>query len=292
MPTEIAAIAEALYAGLPEEFTPARTDAEKAAKKEDRELAASIKALRKPSIGAWAVNQLVRREADQIDQVLTLAQSLRDAAAALDGEELRALTQQRRQLVSALTTRARQLALESGIRLTETVADQVTDTLTAAMLDEGAAAACRTGLLVTTLAATGVDDTDWSAFVALPEAMGTRAKRVDHAGTPALHVVPDNRAVKREAARERLKEAEADVTAAQRAGKNAEKQLRTLNAQQLQIQSRLDELQRQVSVAEEELTILDDQIEDMEAEQTEAAEWLRESTAARDKAKRELDALK
>ena len=67
----------------------------------------------------------MRRETEQIDQVLTVAESLRAAAEALDGAELRALTKQRRQLTSALTTRARQLAREHGTRLTQAVADQV-----------------------------------------------------------------------------------------------------------------------------------------------------------------------
>jgi len=152
-------LAGELYGGLPADFTPQRAAAEKAAKADgDKDLAAAVKNLKKPSVGAWAVNLLVRRETEQIDQVLTLAESLRAAAAALDGAELRALTKQRRQLTSALSTRARQLALEHGNRLTQAVADQVEGTLNAAMLDAGAADAVRTGMLVTTLSATGVDE--------------------------------------------------------------------------------------------------------------------------------------
>ena len=51
------------------------------------------------------------------------------------GDELRALTRQRRQLTAAVTTRARGVAADEGVRVTQAVADQVEATLTAAMLD-------------------------------------------------------------------------------------------------------------------------------------------------------------
>jgi hypothetical protein len=211
-------LAGELYGGLPADFTPERTAAEKAAKADgDKELAAAVKLLKKPSVGAWAVNLLVRRETEQIDQVLTLAESLRAAAEALDGAELRALTKQRRQLTSALTTRARQLALEHGTRLTQAVADQVEGTLNAAMLDAGAADAVRTGMLVTTLSATGVDEQTWASAGRRAEALGTRIAPAAEAPGPALHVVPENKRLLRETAEEKLAEAEAEVKAATKA---------------------------------------------------------------------------
>ena len=111
----------------------------------DKALAAQIKKLKKPSVAAWAVNLLVRRESEQIDSVLALAESLRAAAEALDGDELRALTRQRRQLTTALATSARSHAREAGVRLTGPVVDQVEGMLTAAMLDPVAAQVVRTG---------------------------------------------------------------------------------------------------------------------------------------------------
>src|SRR4051812_10335881 len=97
---ELLEIADRLYAVPLAEFTPARDAAAK--EQTDKELAARVKALKKPSVAAWAVNLLVRREADQIDQVLALGDSLRAAAESMSGEELRALTRQRRALTNAL----------------------------------------------------------------------------------------------------------------------------------------------------------------------------------------------
>ena len=58
-------------------------------------------------MAAWVVNLLVRREAEQVEQVLGVGAALREAQANMAGDELRALTRQRRQLTAAVTTRAR-----------------------------------------------------------------------------------------------------------------------------------------------------------------------------------------
>ena len=141
----------------------------------DKELAARVKKLKKPSVAAWAVNLLVRRESEQIDSVLGLAEQLRAAAEALDGDELRALTRQRRQLTTALASSARSLAREAGVRLTGPVVDQVEGMLTAAMLDPVAAQVVRTGRVVTAFTSTGVSELDVDGVVAVPEALDVQA---------------------------------------------------------------------------------------------------------------------
>jgi predicted nucleic acid-binding Zn-ribbon protein len=288
-------VAGRLYGGMPGDFTPERTTAEKAARADgDRELAAALKNLKKPSVGAWAVNLLVRREAEQIDQVLALAESLRAAAEALDGEELRALTRQRRQLTSALTTRARQLALELGSRLTQAVADQVEGTLNAAMLDAGAADAVRTGLLVTTISATGLDDSSWESAVAVPSALGTRAAPSEDAAGgsgPALHVVPENKRLLREVAEEKLAEAEAEVAAAQKSVKKAGKAVSDLQGKRFQLRSEIDELQRRIDAIEDQVEGVDEDIEVAEQDAEDAAEALAEAESDRDGARAALDKL-
>ena len=130
---ELLEIADELYALRSGDFTPARDARAKELKGTD--LAAPVKALKKPSLAAWVVNLLVRRDADQVDQVLSLGAALREAAAGMDGDELRNLTKQRRQLTAAVTTGARALAASGGVKVTQAVADQVEATLTAAMVD-------------------------------------------------------------------------------------------------------------------------------------------------------------
>ena len=57
--SELLTVAERLYAGSTEEFTEARNAA---AKGVEKDLAAEIKKLKKPSVAAWAVNLLVRSD--------------------------------------------------------------------------------------------------------------------------------------------------------------------------------------------------------------------------------------
>src|SRR3954451_2420473 len=155
---ELLEIADQLYGLSLPEFTPARDGKAKELKGAD--LGKQVKALRKPSVAAWVVNLLVRRETEQVEQVLAVGAALREAQASMSGDELRALTRQRRQLTAAVTTQARRVAKDAGSRVTDAVADQVEATLTAAMVDERCGLAVRSGLLVAALASTGLDAAD------------------------------------------------------------------------------------------------------------------------------------
>lgn len=270
------AIADDLYALPVGEFTAARDARAKELKGSDKELSARVKALRKPSAAAWVVNLFVRRESEQVEQVVAVGAALREAQANLDGEELRALTRQRRQLTAAVTGRARAVAAEEGHRLTDAVADQVEATLTAAMLDEGAASAVRSGLLTAALTANGIEAVDVSAAVAAPEALGftppVREAPEEEASRPELRVVPDPEAdeKRRRAARERLEAAEAVVAQAQESYDAAAAEGSELE-----------------STAEE----VDDEISDAEDVRAEAQDALKEAQRDRDAAAAALDKL-
>ena len=263
---ELVEIADRLYGEPPARFTAARDAAAKACP--DRGLAAQVRALRKPALAAWAVNLLVRREADQIDQVLALGESLRAAAASMDAEELRDLSRQRRRLTAALTGTAGELTREHGVRLTASVADQVEAMLTAAMLDPVAAAVVRSGLVLAPFRSTGVSDLDASELSAVPFEVGHRAAAVQRPA-PDLHVVPDD-SVRLEVARERVQEAVLGVAAAQEQRDYLVARAERLQGRRLQLQGELDELRRRVSVLEDEVDVLDEEIEEV-AEDDEAA---------------------
>ncbi|MBV9822704.1 MAG: hypothetical protein JO144_10735, partial [Actinobacteria bacterium] len=68
MADDLVEIADDLYALSLAEFTPARDAKAKELKGSD--LAKQVKALKKPSLAAWVVNLLVRRETEQVEQVL------------------------------------------------------------------------------------------------------------------------------------------------------------------------------------------------------------------------------
>ncbi len=263
-------IAEELYALTPSEFTGSRNEWAKQSKAEDPELAKRILALRKPSVAAWVVNMMMRHQGDQMTQVLELGASLRQAQENLDGEALRELTRQRRQLTTAVTRQGRDLAQELGQRLTEAVADQVQGTLHAAMVDEDAAAAVRSGLLVSALTATGVGAADVVDSVAVPAAIGLTArprpmptaKRAELSVVPDLEETPDEVAAAKEAerktAQQAVEKARDDADDARRRVRKAAKRIEKVQARTLQAAEELEEARRRVVELEHELETLDE----------------------------------
>jgi uncharacterized phage infection (PIP) family protein YhgE len=282
--TDLLEIADELYALALGDFTPARNAKVKELK--GTELAARVKSFKKPSLAAWVVNLLVRHETEQVEQVLTVGSALREAQASMSGDELRALTKQRRQLTAAVTTRARGLAREHGQKVTEAVADQVEATLTASMVDEGCGAAVRSGLLVVALSATGVDEVELDRAVALPEALGFTAPARDDVpvGKPDLHVVPDPDKNKKAiaAAREDLDSAEEALAEAAEVFDNAASELAELEARSMQLQAEIDELKRKVAELDESADEVDDAIAEAEDARDEAQEAVTEATQERD----------
>ncbi len=285
MADQLLEIADDLYALPLADFTPAR-DALAKEHKGDKALAAAIKGLRKASVAAWVVNLLVRRDPDQVDQVLAVGEALRDAQENLDATQLREFTKQRRQLTASVTTAARRMAREEGVRTTDSVAEQVEATLTAAMLEPDAARAVRSGLLVTALSATGLGDLDLSGAVAVPEALGFSATARPAAAPeppqrPQLHVVPDPDADKkaRAAADERLAEARAVLARNEKEHRAARRAVEKLQARTLQIQSEIDELRSRIADLDATLEEVDDELGEAEALQAEAEEAVEEARA-------------
>jgi hypothetical protein len=295
---ELLTIADELYALTLPEFTPARDARAKELKSADKDLSAQVKALKKPSVAAWVVNVLVRHETEQVDQVLAVGVALREAQAGMSGDELRALTRQRRQLTAAVTTQARTLAASLGTKVTQAVADQVEATLTAAMIDEDCAKAVRSGQLVTSLAATGVGEVDLATAVATPDALGFAATahepEPEPGQRPDLHVVPDpeadQKAVKE--AEAALAEAERDLIKATAAAEAAVADVKELEARGMQVQAGLDELRGKIAELEARFEEVEEELSDAEDVRAEAEGWRSAATKERDAAASALARLK
>lgn len=289
-------IADELYALPLAEFTPARDARAKELK--GTPLAAQVKALRKPSTAAWLVDLLVRRQPDQVDQLLAVGAALREAQQAMSAGELRSLTKQRRQVTAAVAQHVRRLAAEEGHRVTDAVADQVEDTLTAAMVDAECGRAVRSGLLVAALRTTGLEPLEpdvVAAAVAVPEALGFSAtpREAPEPQRPELHLVPDpdKEAKARAAAEERLAVATSAYEEAVEEHGAAVAEVERLTARSLQLQAELDELRRRLAELEEESESVDEELGEAEDERDEAAAGLRTATADRDAARAALDRL-
>ena len=295
-------VAHELYGLVPEEFTAARNAKVKEAKAAgDAELAAAVQALRKPTTGAWLLNQLVRRHGDEVEQVLELGAQLRAAQGALGAAELRELDRQRRQLTHAVAQQARTLGRDAGRRVSESVATEVEETLRSAMVDAEAGAALSTGLLTDTFSSTGIEPVDLSRVLALG---GPAPRRAASSTASRGDDQQADREVEEEADARRdqeLAEARQAVAQAEAARRSAQEQAaqaseRATKARQLrerleeerdELRGRLEALEEQVSEAvavEETASRARDEAEADEAsavEAVETAERLRERIESR-----------
>lgn len=213
--------------GLPlDRFIPERTALAKSLRGEKRrDEAAAVAALRKPSVAAWAVNQLVRSQVGAVAELYEAGDALRDAQAALlsgsgDGRALRSANERERAAVDALVEAARGLLDSDGHELSGAVIERVSDTLHAAALDESAREQVRAGRLERELRHVGLGLGE-SVFAA-PPARAAPAKAAKPA-KPAKDREREARVarVAREQA-EAAKQAERERAAARKAARTAE----------------------------------------------------------------------
>jgi hypothetical protein len=148
-------VAEAadLY-GLPlEQFIAERTVLVRALRAEKRrEEAAAVNSLRKPSVAAWAVNQLVRTRAAETSKLFEAGDRLHELQSALlsgsgDPASLKNASERIRIAVDELVSLATGLLSQDGNELTQATLDRVADTLQAAALDPEARVSIAAGRL-------------------------------------------------------------------------------------------------------------------------------------------------
>ncbi len=298
MADELAAVADELYALPPEDFVAERDARAKQLRTDgDRDLAADVKALPRPTAAAWLLNQLARLQPDAVQELVSLGAELRAAQQNLDGDQLRALDRQRRQVVRAFSRRAAELAEDLGRPLSGSVADQVDETLRAAVADEEAGEALLTGTLTTALSYVGMGEGSVSRAVAVPGARpsGTRtgkqpagkksaakkpaakksgAKKsgASKAKQPAEPERPDEVAVARQ---RRLEETRTEVAEAEQAAEEA------VDA--------LAERERELAAADERHGGLAERVAELRAELERAEAEAAEAETARDEARRQRD---
>jgi hypothetical protein len=216
---------DALY-GLPlEEFVPRRDDLAKQLRGEgESDAAARVKALRKPTIAAWAVNQAVRTQRKDARELDAAGGALRDAQSALlEGKgtaaALRTATERERAVVDRLAAAARGLLSGSGRPMTDAVLQDVTKTLHAAAGDEETRAAVLAGRLDRERRPSGLGG-ELAAFAAIPD-VPTRAPRAKPA-TAKPKATRDG--ARDDARRDQLKAARAAARKASEATKDAERE--------------------------------------------------------------------
>ncbi len=236
-------VAGELYGGDLAEFVSARNAAAKAAKAEgDAELAKRIQALRKPTAAAAIVNGLARDESDQLRELAELGDELRDAHSRLAGDDLRALTRRRGDLVRRI--------LHELPSMSDPVSREVEATLEAVAADPDTAALALAGRLTSV----AHQDTDqWFSLAAsVPPATGKRSKKLVDKAEPATPK-RDHRREEEERARARAERDRLRKEAAERAKERATAErdlVRTERAAE-QATARVDDLRERLAEAEE-----------------------------------------
>jgi hypothetical protein len=218
--------------GLPlDRFIPERTAlARDLRSRKERDDAAAVAALRKPSVAAWAVNQLMRSQGSAVADLFAAGDALRGAQADLlagrgDGRTLRAAGERERAAVDTLVDAARGLLTTEGHELSPAVVERVADTLHAAALDEDAREQVRAGRLERELRHVGLGLGEAApAAPAPPRPPAPKQRETRDAGQA------DTKASRAEGARE-ARTAREQATAAQRERDAVRKGARTAEAQ-------------------------------------------------------------
>lgn len=248
--------------GLPlDRFIPERAALAKALRGEKRrDEAGEVAALRKPSVAAWAVNQLVRTQTDEIRALFEAGDELiraqADAAAGERvGEVMRDATRRRREVISRLVQAAQGLLSSDGHPLSQTTLERVGDTLRAAAVDEEARRQVQGGCLAHELRFVGLGVGDALAGAPprpAPKPPAVRRRKASESDADA-EVAARQAEADAEAGRARkaaLKEARHAEADARQAATRAEKGLAAAQARRDEAAASLEEAEGRLADAE------------------------------------------
>ena len=271
--------------GLPlEDFTRERDSrARELRKAKEREAAAAVGKLKKPSQAAWAANQLARERRELVDALLAAGASLRDAQdAALAGrgsKEMRSAAAEERRAVDALIGAAKELR-PAGRRPTETTLERLRTTLHAAAADDAVRTALDAGRLVEDATGGGAwgllgGDAEPAEPAHEPRKPKPKPKQESANERKAREAAEREEAEREAAEREErrrleaeLKEARAErrgrereLTRAEREGERAESRLEDAVAEAEQARAELDSARAAASEARDHVARLEERLD-------------------------------
>src|SRR5262245_57725281 len=215
------------------EFTGNRNALAARLKKESRaEDAERVKALSKPSVSAWAVNQLYWNERDAFERLLEAGERLRHAQASqLAGKsaDIRQPRDARRDALSELSRFAAALLTEAGHNASPETMRRITTNLEAISAYAALPDSPPPGRLTE-----DIDPPGFEALAALMTGPGVKSRTPPPAATPAI----------------KKKGSEADKTAARRALQSAEHLLSEAQARAERIEARMKKAAIELKEAE------------------------------------------
>jgi hypothetical protein len=255
-------VADELYGLPPGEFTEARDALVKRLRADkERDLANQVKGLRRPTVAAWSLNQLVRNRRKDVGALLAAGEELREAQEQLVGGGDRSAFQRaaakERELVAKLARDAASLAAEAGVGSSQGLEEKLISTLHAAALDEETAAELGAGrVLRERQAVAGFG----GGFDVAPAPSKPAPKRAKQAKPPKEDAAKKERAAAAEAkAREELSTARLEERKAGRERDTAAKATARAAERARKAEERAAETARRLDEAREELEEAQDQ---------------------------------
>ena len=257
-PTEVArnvpdGAVDELY-GVPlDEFTPRRDALARDLRRNgERDAAAWVKALRKPTAAAWIVNQLARSRKRQAKELLRAADGLRAAHQRLmegraDADALRSAAEAEQAAARALLRDADGFLDRDGHAPSDATLEKVAETIRAVALDDEARAGFALGRLTRERQASGFGPLAAAASATRDRKGAARGETA--AGKEALQKA---RAAQRERAQE-LRTAERELASAEREAERAVRRLERARADADRSRSRLAEAESLVAETESEV---------------------------------------
>jgi hypothetical protein len=254
----LAEVADELYGLTPADFTAARDErARQVRAAGQRDEAAAIKKLARPTTSAWLVNQLARTAQEPMARLYELGDELQEAQRTLAGDRLRELSVQRRQVINDLLPTASDVATRADQPASAAVLGEVRATLEAALADADARAAVRSGLLTKALAYAGLGEVDLSAALAVAaQPRPARSARVAEADKGADRTRPGAKGEQASESPRRGAGADAALQAAQEAvdeaaaaSAAAERAVTGVDEQRQFLSRRISHLERELAEA-------------------------------------------
>ncbi|SDU23737.1 hypothetical protein SAMN04488548_134136 [Gordonia westfalica] len=278
-------IVDELYGLTPDLFVKRRNELAKEVKGEgESALAKDISHLRRPTQAAWAINQWVRANPDDSDQVTALAADLSAAQRRSAAATMRELSRRRQDLINSSTDGVVRTASSLGVRLSDSAVREVATTLRAAIADADTLDALRRGRLVTSAEYSGFGPA--GVFV-VP----------DPPAEPARHVEPDatdrtdeDTEVRREL-ESRIAQAEEDERAARDGLGVASSAVDEASAEVDELVARARELREQLSRCEDSLRFARQRLSTAEQSRSESKVALRDAVAEANKLRAALAEL-
>jgi type IV secretory pathway VirB10-like protein len=229
---------------------------------------------------------LARRQREEVGQVLALGASLREAQEGLDPAAMRALGRERTRLLAAVVRDGREAAGELGVKVSDAAAEEMEQTLHAAMADPQAAEAVRSGLLVRTLTGSGLEPVDLAGAVAVPGALPDAVSPPPARQRPARVAEPEGT----ETPRTRRADADADADAEARARDRAQQEAAQREAEESRRRER-DQAESDLADAEQGLEEAEAELADAQAQADTAAARRNEIADELDRLRRRIDEL-